>query len=90
MGARRERGWTLLIVLIVLAIVAFLARDALMQYFGSITAAARPQERQATPATDATQAVPSLPAPVERARGAEATVLERAQEGARRIDERAR
>ena len=85
----RQRGWALLIVLIALAIVAFLARDALTQYFSSVTAVSRPQDRLPPPAADAAP-TPASRAPVERARGAEATVLERAQEGARRVDEQAR
>jgi hypothetical protein len=85
----RQRGWALLIALIALAIVAYLARDALTHYFSSVTSASRPQGRLPPPADDAA-ATPAPRAPVERARGAEATVLERAQEGARRVDEQAR
>ncbi|MDH5286177.1 MAG: hypothetical protein OEX23_06020 [Betaproteobacteria bacterium] len=85
----RHRGWALLIVLVALAIVAYLARDALTQYFSSVTAASRPQDRLPPAAVDAA-ATPAQRAPVERARGAEAMVLERAQEGARHVDEQAR
>lgn len=87
--ADRQRGWTLLIVLVALALVAWLARDALTQYFSGVTAASRPQDRRPAPAAEAA-ATPAPRNPVERAQGVEATVLERAQEGARRVDERAR
>jgi Tfp pilus assembly protein PilX len=87
---RRQRGWAFLIVLIALAIVAFLARDALRAYFGSVTAASAPRDRGALPTPDATQAAPAVRTPVERARGAEATVLQQAEERGKRVDERAR
>ena len=87
---RRQRGWAFLIVLVALAIVAFLARDALMAYFGSVTAATAPPVGRAVPAQDATQASPAVQAPVERARGVEATVIQQAADLGKRVDERAR
>jgi hypothetical protein len=87
---RHQRGWAFLIVLIALAIVAWLARDALMAYFGNVTAATAPRDRQAVPAPDATQAVPAMATPIERARGVEGTVLKQAEDLGKRVDERAR
>ena len=70
---QQQGGGSLLIVLIALAIVAYLARDALLSVFGSLTTrtAASSDARSpptARPATDASAGVPTLEAPVQRAR----------------------
>jgi len=78
----------MLIVLIALAIVGWLARDSIAQWFGSMTrGAGTAQSRvQAAPPVDATQATPSAAAPVDRARSVEETVLQRAGQTGQRID----
>jgi len=86
--ARRERGWVgMIVLLLALAIVAWLSRDALKQYAFMApattnvrTEAASPGERARAPAAvDATgatieSAVPVPTAPMERARGVEGTL----------------
>ncbi len=93
---RTQGGWAgFVMILIVLAIVGWLSRDALMAYFGSVTAqadAARAEGRTRLPtaAPDAVQATPSMATPVERARGVEATVQQQSDDLRRRIDTQAR
>ena len=98
---RRQRGWLgLIVILIVLGIIAVLAKDALKSYGLTGGAAmeadpARQGERTRLPAaaTDGTQALPATPsmaAPIERARGVESTVQRQADEMRRRIDAQAR
>jgi len=86
--ARRERGWVgMIMLLLALAIVAWLAKDALMSYglmspaTTSVTSkAGTPGERARAPAAvDATgatidSAVPVPTAPMDRARGVEGTL----------------
>jgi hypothetical protein len=95
---RRQRGWVgLIVILIALAIVAFLAKDALKAYGllgGAATPAdpARQGERTRLPAaaTDgnvASPATPSFQAPIERARSVESTVLQQADQQRRALDE---
>jgi len=80
------------VVLVALAIVAFLARDAITAYLGGATRAAatdaaRPAEAQGR------AAAPSKPAPqtpVERARSVEDTVARGAAERAKALEERGR
>ena len=83
-----QRGYAMLIVLIALAIVGWLARDSIMQLFGSITrgAGAAQSQVQGAPPVDATQATPSAGVPIERARSAEETILQRAEQTGKRID----
>ena len=71
---RSEGGWGLLIVLLALAIVAFLARDALTAYLGGASRTAPPAPSRAAqdPQREATPHAPSIERPVERARGVEA------------------
>lgn len=75
---RSQRGRGLLVVLIALAIVAFLSRDALLGYFGTATRAAAAGDARlpagARPSVDPTQATPMPAAPIERARGVEDTI----------------
>lgn len=87
----RQRGWALLIVLVALAIVAFLARDALVQYFGSVTGTTAKRELtvpQAAPEAD--QAAPAPREPIERARSVEPAVRQQAEDLRKHIDEQAR
>ncbi|HVF65274.1 MAG TPA: hypothetical protein VNE58_14880 [Casimicrobiaceae bacterium] len=91
---RRQRGRSFLIVLIALAIVAWLSRDALLGYLGSINDAA-PQSssrlpQAAQPAVDASQATPTFNTPVERARAVEDVVRQQYEQSGRRIDGAAR
>lgn len=86
--ARRERGWVgMIMLLLALAIVAWLAKDALMSYglmspatTGVTSKAGTPGERARAPiAVDATgatidSAVPVPTAPMDRARGVEGTL----------------
>ncbi len=83
----RQQGWAFLIVLIALAIVAFVARDALMQMLGVARTAPAARSLPADPAAGAT---PAPPSPVERARSIESTVQQGADERRRRVDEQAR
>ena len=73
-----QRGRAFLVVLIALAIAAFLSRDVLLGYFGAATRATAAGQERLPPAArspvDPTQAT-ALPAtPVERARAVEDTV----------------
>ena len=89
---RGEGGWGLLIVLLALAIVAFLARDALTAYLGGATRASGAGASPAAPAHDRAAAPPDpvMQRPVERARGVEETVTRGAAERARALEERGR
>jgi len=82
---RDEGGWALIALVVALAIVAFLARDALSAYLGRVTRASVPPAAQVAP--DAREAAgaagPSMQPHVERARGVEASV-------AREFDARAK
>ena len=93
----RQRGWAgLLVLLIALAIVAFLAKDALKQYGmlpGGVAAerkSSAPAERLRNPGlgeapVDMTSA-PSAPASaIDRARGVEDMVKRQAEERAQRM-----
>ena len=87
---RGQGGWGLLVVLVALAIVAFLARDALTAYLGGATRAA--DASRPAPAQDAAAAPPdpALRRPVERARSVEDTVARGAAERAKALEERSR
>jgi hypothetical protein len=89
---RSERGWGLLIILLALAVVAFLARDALTVYLGGVsrTAAPAPSPTAQDPHREATPPEPAPPRPVERARGVEDTVARGAEERAKALEERGR
>ncbi len=92
----RQRGWLgMVVMLIALVIVVILAKDALKSYGLSGTApadAAQQGERTRLPpaAVDASgltgQSTPSFQAPMERARGVEATVQRQADDARRQID----
>jgi hypothetical protein len=92
MHARGQQGgWSLLIVLVALAIVAYLARDSLLQAFGTLTRATTVGDARlpagARPAQDAaTQATPVLAAPVERAQAVEDLVRRQAEQMSKQID----
>jgi hypothetical protein len=90
--SRREGGWGLLIVLLALAIVAFLTRDALTAYLGGVsrTAAPAPSRGVQDPHREATPSAPSMQRPVERARGVEDTVARGAEARAKALEERER
>ena len=83
--ARNERGYAMLIILIALAIVGWLGRDAIMQMFGGLTRGAgkgAPQiEAAQPPAGDPTSANPAAATPVERARGVEDVVRQQIEKG---------
>lgn len=85
---RQQGGWAFLIVLVALAIVAYLARDSLMQMFGTVTRAAGSGDARvgAQPAPDATQATPAPAAPIERARAVEGIVRQQFDQLGKRID----
>lgn len=73
----RQRGWAFVIVLIALAIVAFLARDAIVAMLGTVTSAPAAESRlppAARTPIDATQATPVIATPVERARAVDGVV----------------
>jgi hypothetical protein len=85
-----QGGWAFVVILIALAIAAFLARDSLLSYFGTATRAAGAMDSRLPPgaraATDATQSTLAPAAPLERARGVEDLVQKQAEELGRRID----
>jgi hypothetical protein len=97
----RQRGWVgLIVILLALAIVAWVAKDALKQYglmsgLGPAPTAAPAKERAMRgPGVGVTEASPDLttvtPAPVEalqRARGVESMVKDQAAEQTKRIDD---
>ena len=89
---RSEGGWGLPIVLLVLAIVAFLARDALTAYLGGVVRPATPAPSRGAldPPPEAVPSEPSLQRPVERARGVEDTVARGAEARAKALEERGR
>ena len=85
-----ERGYTYLILLIALAIVAWLARDSILQYVGTLNRSVPKAETRlppgAQPAGDATQATPSPASPVERARNVEDVVRQHFEQAGKRSD----
>jgi hypothetical protein len=96
----RQGGWVgLIVILLALAIVAWLSKDALKQYglmsgLGTPPKASPAAERVRGPGVGVTGASPDLstatPAPLnalEKARGVESMVKEQAAEQSRRIDE---
>jgi hypothetical protein len=100
---RRQRGWAgLVAILIALAIVAWLSKDALKQYglmsgLGSPNKVAPAAERVRGPGVGVTGASPDVttatPAPfeaLERARSVEGMVKGQAAENAKRIDDATR
>jgi len=94
----RQGGWVgLIVILLALAIVAWLSKDALKQYglLSGPPAAAEPTGLQRSPTPAAVSdysggASPSFQAPVERARGVEETVRRGADVQSRQIDETTR
>ena len=91
MNARHQQGgWAFLIVLVALAIVAYLARDSLLQMFGTVTRATAVGDARlpagAQPESDATQATPAPASPVERARAVEDLVRQQSEQMGKRID----
>ena len=96
----RQRGWAaLLAILLALAIVAWLSKDALKQYgllsgLGAPPKGERTAEHVRGPGVGVSESSPDIttatPAPVEaleRARGVQEMVKEQAAENARRIDD---
>jgi hypothetical protein len=89
---RSEGGWGLLIVLLALAIVAFLARDAPTAYLGGVVRPATPAPSRGAqdPPREAAPSEPSMQRPVERARGVEDTVARGTEARAKALEERGR
>jgi len=89
---RSEGGWGLPIVLLVLAIVAFLARDALTAYLGGALRPATPTPSRGAqdPPPEIAPSEPSMQRPVERIRGVEDTVARGAEARAKALEERGR
>jgi hypothetical protein len=90
----RQQGWVMVVVLVALAIVALLSRDALLRSFGAMTGVAegspkRLDARSGGP-THASPATSVPPSPVERARTVEGVVQQQADDLARTIDREAR
>ena len=103
MGERQlQGGWVGLIgILLALAIVLFLAKDALKQYglmsgLPASTKAGTPGERARSPGAIGVEAfdinsAPSAPtAPMDRARGVEDMVKQQAEQNAKRVDDATR
>ena len=76
---RDEGGWALIALVVALAIVAFLAREALSAYLGGATRALATAPQAARVAPDPRDAAgaagPSMQRHGERARGVEAAVV---------------
>ena len=101
MGRRmgRQGGWVgLIVILIALAIVAWLSKDALKQY-GMLSdpgKAVEPTGMQRSPTPAAVTgdtgggATPSIQAPMERARSVEDTVLRGAATQSKQVDDATR
>jgi len=89
---RTQGGWGLLIVLVALAVVAFLARDVLTAYLGGATQPAGTDvSRPAAPrGSGAAPPEPAMQRPVERARSVEETVARGAADRAKALEERGR
>jgi len=96
----RQRGWVgLIVILLALAIVAWLAKDALRNY-GMVSGPGRAVEpaglqRSPTPAgvsdsSGSTTATPSFQVPIERARGVEDTVLRGAATQSKQVEDSTR
>jgi len=94
----RQGGWVgLIVILLALAIVAWLSKDALKQY-GLLSGPGKAMEptglqRSPTPAAVSDYsggATPSFQAPVERARSVESTVLRGADVQSRQVDDATR
>jgi len=92
--AHRQRGWAFLIILIALAIAAFLSRDAIRQYFATLTSTPASLDSRLPPAArvvpDPTQATPAPTAPIERARAVEDVLKQQHEQLGKRIDGAAR
>lgn len=94
----KQGGWVgLIVVLLALAIVAWLAKDALKQYglLSDPGKVVEPTGLQRSPTPAAVSdfsggATPSFQAPVERARGVESTVLRGAETQSRQINDATR
>ena len=88
-----ERGWAFVVVLVALAIVAFLARDALSSYVGVVRNGAATTGKR-LPATaivpDPASTTPLVSPPIERARNVESLVEQGAASRAKAIDGQAR
>jgi len=94
----KQGGWVgLIVILLALAIVAWLSKDALTQY-GLLSGpgkAAEPTGLQRSPTPAAVSgtsggATPSFQAPIERARSVEGTVLRGAEVQSRQLDDATR
>jgi hypothetical protein len=88
-----QRGRAFLIILVALAIAAFLSRDALLAYFGKASSPAGAARSRLPPAvhdSDVTGPTSVPGAPIERARAVEDVVQKRADDAAKRIDGAAR
>jgi hypothetical protein len=96
----KQRGWVgLIIILLALAIVAWLSKDALRQY-GMLSGPGKAVEpsglqRSPTPAgvadfSGGATATPSFQAPIERARGVEDTVLRGAATQSKQVEDSTR
>ena len=94
----KQGGWVgLIVILLALAIVAWLSKDALKQY-GLLSGpgkAAEPTGMQRSPTPAAVSdspvgATPSFQAPMERARGVEDTVRRAAESQSRQVDDSTR
>lgn len=87
-AARLQSGWAFVVVLIALAIVALLARDALTRMVDRTVGPTGPAMATSTQTPEPTRASPQ--APLARAQGVEGTVQRKVDELGKRIDEGAR
>ena len=81
-----QRGWAALVVLVALALVGYLARDSIARLLMPARSAEGRLPAAAQPAGDATQAIASPSAPIERARAVEDVVRQQFERTGQRLD----
>ena len=83
MRSHRQGGWAALIILVALAIVGYLARDSIARLLMPARVATESRlPPAAQPAGDATEAIATPAAPMERARAVEDVIGQRSRERA--------
>jgi hypothetical protein len=74
-GVRRQRGWVgILMLLVVVLIVAFLAKDALLKYLGSAATVQRAAPKEAPGAAAGERSSSAVATPMDRARSLQDTL----------------
>ena len=80
---RRQRGWAgIVMLLVVVLIVAFLAKDALLKYLGPAASAPRASAPAKSGTAAGDPAAPSATAPMDRARALQDTMQKESEKRA--------